>query len=513
MATCLQPLSGSRLVFVTLGLALVTFMTVLDTTIANVAVPTISGNVGASPSQGTWVITFFGVANAVSIPLTGWLAKRFGEVKLFLTATLLFVVMSWFCGISTNLGMLIFFRIIQGAVAGPLIPLSQSLLLACYPPKMRGMALAMWSMTVIVAPICGPILGGWICDNYHWSWIFFINVPMGVALLVLLLKMLKGRETAILQRPIDKIGLVLLILSVGSFQLMLDEGKDNDWFNSDYILTLAVIAFVAFVFFIVWELWEENPIVDIKLFARRNFAVGCLCVSLGFMLYFSGVVLIPLLLQTRMSYTAYRAGLAAAPIGFFSLILAPVIGKNAHRWDMRILVTISFAVFSLCFFWRTRFSPDMDFNFVILPQFIQGIAVAFFFMPLTSISLSGLSPDRVAGASSLSNCVRVLCGSVGTSLTTTLWERREILHHVHLTEYITPFNANVADALERLSQQGFTTDMSLDYLAKEITRQGYIMGGGELFWLGGVLFLFLTFLVWQARPPFGPSGVSSQKEK
>ena len=437
MATNLQPLSGSKLVLVTLGLALVTFMTVLDTTIANVAVPTISGNLGASSSQGTWVITFFGVANAVSIPLTGWLAKRLGEVKLFLTATLLFIVTSWLCGMSTSLGMLIFFRIIQGAVAGPLIPLSQSLLLACYPPKMRGMALAMWSMTIIVAPICGPIIGGWICDNYHWSWIFFINVPMGIALLALLTRMLKGRETAVIRRPIDKVGLVLLVLAVGCFQLMLDEGKDNDWFNSNYILALGIVALISFAFLIAWELWEENPIVDIKLFARRNFAVGCLSVSLGFMLYFSAVVLIPLLLQTRMSYTAYRAGLAAAPIGFFSLILAPVLGKNAHRLDMRVIVTISFLVFSMCFFWRTRFSPDMDFSFVVWPQFIQGIAVAFFFMPLTSILLSGLTPDRVASASSLSNCVRVLCGSVGTSLTTTLWERREILHHVRLTEHIT----------------------------------------------------------------------------
>ena len=508
----LQPLSGAKLVLATMGLALVTFMTVLDTTIANVAVHTISGNLGASSSQGTWVITFFGVANAVSIPLTGWLAKRLGEVKLFLTATVLFIATSWLCGMSASLGMLIFFRIIQGAVAGPLIPLSQSLLLACYPPKMRGMALAMWSMTIIVAPICGPIIGGWICDNHHWSWIFFINVPMGMLLFALLLKILKGRETETMRRPIDKVGLTLLVLAVGCFQLMLDEGKDNDWFNSNYILALGIIAFVSFVFLIVWELGEENPIVDIRLFGRRNFAVGCLSVSLGFMLYFSAVVLLPLLLQTHMGYTAYRAGLAAAPIGFFSLLLAPVLGKNAHRLDMRVIVTISFLVFSMCFFWRTRFSPDMDFRFVVWPQFIQGIAVAFFFMPLTSILLSGLKPDQVAGASSLSSCVRVLCGSIGTSLTTTLWERREILHHARLTERITEFDAGTAETFARLADLGFSRDMSLEYIAKEITRQGYILGSGELFWLGGVLFLLLIILVWQARPPFGPSGVSDRKK-
>ncbi len=240
-----KPLVGAPLAWMTVALSMATFMQVLDSTIANVAIPTIAGNLGASNSQGTWVITSFGVANAISIPITGWLAKRIGEVKLFLWSTVLFALASWLCGMSNSLEMLIFFRVLQGVVAGPLIPLSQSLLLNNYPPAKRSTALALWSMTVIVAPICGPILGGYISDNYHWGWIFFINVPIGLAVVFLTLRTLKGRETATQIRPIDSVGLVLLVLGIGALQVMLDRGKELDWFNSTEIIVLAVVAVVA----------------------------------------------------------------------------------------------------------------------------------------------------------------------------------------------------------------------------------------------------------------------------
>jgi MFS transporter, DHA2 family, multidrug resistance protein len=261
-----KPLEGARLAWMTVALAMATFMQVLDSTIANVAIPTISGNLGASNSQGTWVITSFGVANAISIPITGWLAKRFGEVRLFLWSTILFAAASWLCGISSSLEMLIFFRVLQGIVAGPLIPLSQSLLLSNYPPAKRSMALAMWSMTVIVAPICGPVLGGYISDNYHWGWIFFINVPLGIAVALVAMSTLKGRETKTEIKPIDTVGLVLLALGVGCLQVMLDKGKELDWFNSTEIIVLTVVAVVALCFLLVWELTDEHPVVDLSLF-------------------------------------------------------------------------------------------------------------------------------------------------------------------------------------------------------------------------------------------------------
>lgn len=501
-ASSIPPLEGGHLVLATLGISVVTAMTVLDSTIANVALPTIAGNLGVSPSQGTWVITFFGVANAIAIPLTGWLARRLGEVKLYFWSTILFVIASWLCGISRSLDMLIACRILQGAAAGPLIPLSQSLLLVCYPRERHGMALALWSMTIVLAPILGPILGGYISDNYAWGWIFFVNVPVGIISLLVLRSALADRETPTEKRPIDSIGLVLLILGVGSLQLMLDEGKDKDWFASPYIVILGIISLVSLSFLIVWELTERDPVVDLSLFRYRNFTVGTVCISLGFLIYFASVVILPMMLQTQLGYTALWAGLTLAPIGFLSLLISPMIGKNAHRLDMRVVVTASFLVFALCFFWRTWFSPDMDFWFIIGPQFVQGLAVAMFFMPLTNITLAGLDLNEVASASSLSNCVRVLCGSIGASIATTLWERREALHHARLAENLTAYNPVAQDAFARLSELGLNQDQATAWMASQITKQGFLIGFDELFWLGGILFLFLAGLVWFAKPPF-----------
>ena len=343
------PLRGASLVWVTLALSIAVFMQVLDSTIANVALPTISGNLGAATSQGTWVITSFAVANAISVPLTGWLAKRFGEVKTFVTSTALFVLASWLCGIAPSLEVLILFRVMQGAVAGPMIPLSQSLLLAAYPPEKRPMALALWSMTIIVAPIFGPILGGIISDNWHWGWIFFINIPIGVFAVWVAYKQLHHRETEIKHQPIDYLGLSLLVLGVGALQMMLDRGKELDWFASTEIIVLCVIAVVSLAYLIVWELGSEYPIVDLKLFKDRNFTVGVVSLSLAFMVYMGAIVLLPLVMQTQLGYTATWAGLAAAPIGILPVILSPLIGKFGGRMDMRILVTMSFLTYAACF--------------------------------------------------------------------------------------------------------------------------------------------------------------------
>ena len=400
----LPPLQGGMLVIATIGISVVTAMTVLDSTIANVALPTIAGNLGVASSQGTWVITFFGVANAIAIPLTGWLARRMGEVRLYFWSTFLFVVASFLCGISSSLGMLIICRILQGAAAGPLIPLSQSLLLACYPREKRGIALSLWSMTIVLAPILGPILGGYICDNYTWNWIFFVNVPVGAVCLVALRIPMAGRETATAKNPIDTVGLILLIIGVGCLQLMLDEGKDKDWFASGYIVILGVLTVVGLVLLVAWELTEEHPVVDLSLFRHRNFTVGTICISLGFLFYFAGVVMMPMMLQTRLGYTSMWAGLSLAPIGIFPVFLSPLIGRFAQRIDMRVIVTMSFLVFSAAFYLRTLFSPDVDFAFVLWPQVVQGIGVAMFFMPLTSIIISGLDAKDIANASSLSNC-------------------------------------------------------------------------------------------------------------
>ena len=487
----------------TLVLSLATFMLVLDSTIANVAIPTIAGDLGASSSQGTWVITSFGVANAISIPITGWLAKRFGEVRLFLISTLLFVLASWLCGISHSLEMLIVFRVLQGAVAGPIIPLSQSLLLNNYPPEKRGMALAFWSMTIVVAPICGPILGGWISDNIHWGWIFFINVPIGLAVVLISWKILEGRESRISHQPVNTIGLILLALSVGALQLMLDQGRELDWFNSTEIVVLTIITAVGLIALIIWELTDDNPVVDVSLFKSRNFTVGCVSTSLAFLVYSGTVVLIPLLLQQVYNYTATWAGLAAAPVGLLPILLAPIIGKFGNKIDMRILITVSFMVYALTFYWRAvTFEPEMTFMDVALPQFVQGLAVACFFMPLTTITLSGLPPEKMASASSLFNFLRTLAGSIGTSLTTFMWYNREAVHHTQLTEVINPYNPISQQFFQTMGSFGLSEEQTASYLARQITAQGFIIGANEIFLVSAITFISLVVLIWFAKPPF-----------
>ena len=498
-----KPLQGDALAMLTLVLSLATFMLVLDSTIANVAIPTIAGDLGASSSQGTWVITSFGVANAISIPITGWLAKRFGEVRLFLIATLLFVLASWLCGIANSLEMLIVFRVLQGAVAGPIIPLSQSLLLNNYPPEKRGMALAFWSMTIVVAPICGPILGGWISDNIHWGWIFFINVPIGLAVVLISWKILEGRESRISHQPVNTIGLILLALGVGALQLMLDQGRELDWFNSTEIVVLTIIAAVGLIALIIWELTDDNPVVDVSLFKSRNFTVGCVSTSLAFLVYSGTVVLIPLLLQQVYNYTATWAGLAAAPVGLLPILLAPIIGKFGNKIDMRILITVSFMVYALTFYWRAvTFEPEMTFMDVALPQFVQGLAVACFFMPLTTITLSGLPPEKMASASSLFNFLRTLAGSIGTSLTTFMWYNREAVHHSQLTEVINPYNPISQQFFQTMGSFGLSEEQTASYLARQITAQGFIIGANEIFFVSAITFISLVVLIWFAKPPF-----------
>ena len=498
-----KPLQGGALAMLTLVLSLATFMLVLDSTIANVAIPTIAGDLGASSSQGTWVITSFGVANAISIPITGWLAKRVGEGRLFLIATLLFVLASWLCGIANSLEMLIVFRVLQGAVAGPIIPLSQSLLLNNYPPEKRGMALAFWSMTIVVAPICGPILGGWISDNIHWGWIFFINVPIGLAVVLISWKILEGRESRISHQPVNTVGLILLALGVGALQLMLDQGRELDWFNSTEIVVLTIIAAVGLIVLIIWELTDDNPVVDVSLFKSRNFTVGCVSTSLAFLMYSGTVVLIPLLLQQVYNYTATWAGLAAAPVGLLPILLAPIIGKFGNKIDMRILITVSFMVYALTFYWRAvTFEPEITFMDVALPQFVQGLAVACFFMPLTTITLSGLPPEKMASASSLFNFLRTLAGSIGTSLTTFMWYNREAVHHTQLTEVINPYNPISQQFFQTMGSFGLSEEQTASYLARQITAQGFIIGANEIFLVSAITFISLVVLIWFAKPPF-----------
>ena len=295
-----------------------------------------------SPQEGTWAISSYSLASAIMQPLSGWIGRRFGEVRSFCVSAILFVVMSMFCGLATSMPMLVVGRLLQGAGSGPMVALSLSLLLNNYPNEKKGLALALWAMTVVVAPIFGPILGGYITDNYSWPWIFYINVPVGMLAVLITWTLLRNRESVTVKAPIDMIGLVLLIVGVGCLQFMLDNGNDKDWFSSPMITTLGVIALVCITFFVAWELTDQHPVVDLSLFRSRNFTIGVIAMALGMIAFFGINVVYPLWLQTVVGYTASWAGYATAPVGILAFLMAPIIGRNIQRLELRWVVTFSF---------------------------------------------------------------------------------------------------------------------------------------------------------------------------
>lgn len=497
-----SPLVGSRLVLMTISLSLAIFMNVLDVSIANVAIPTLAGDLAVSSDNGTWVITSFAVSQAIMLPITGWLAKRFGEVRLFIFSTGFFTLTSVLCGLSINLPMLIFFRVIQGAVSGPMIPLSQSILLANYPEHKKGFATGLWAMTAVVAPIFGPILGGWITDNYSWPWIFYINVPVGIFSVVFAWITLTGRETQITKLPIDIVGLVLLIIGIGCLQILLDKGNDLDWFNSNVILTLTITSIVALSFLIVWELTEKHPIIDLGLFSGRNFAIGTIALTFGYMVYFSNVVIFPLWLQTQMGYTPTWAGLAAAPVGILPFFLSPFVGNYMGKFDLRLIASLGFIVFALTSFWQSNFYTQVGFIQLVEPRFVQGLGITFFFIPLISILISGLPSQRMASALGLANFCRILGGSFGTSISVTMWDRRESFHHSRLVEQINSFNPLSNEMIHQLHALGFHGLKSAEYLVRLITNQAFMLSTDDIFWLSGWIFMCLLIIIWFAKPPF-----------
>ncbi len=494
------PLEGSERVLGTLSLSLAVFMNVLDTSIANVSIPAIAGDMGVSPSQGTWVITSFAVANAIAVPLTGWLTRRFGQVRLFTASVLLFVISSWLCGLAPNIESLIFFRVLQGLVAGPLIPLSQTLILASYPRALAGTAMALWAMTTLVAPVLGPLLGGWITDNIAWPWIFYINVPVGLFSAALTWSIYRSRDPGPRRVPLDRVGLLLLVVWVGALQILIDKGKELDWFGSELIVTLAVVSAVAFLFFLAWVLTEEQPIVNLRLFARRNFAVGTASLAVAYGLFFGNVVLLPLWLQQWMGYTATWAGLATAPVGILAIVLSPWVGRNVSRIDPRKLASVSFVGFAIVLFMRSQFSVQAPFLTILIPTILQGAAMAFFFIPLQSIVFSGLTPEQMPGASGMSNFARITAGAFGTSLFTTLWESRAALHHAQLAESVHPGNAAAMLAIAQLEGAGYSREQALATLNRVLDQQAFTMAVDDLFYLSAALYLVLLGLVWLARP-------------
>jgi len=499
----LTPLAGVALGLTAVALALGSFMQVLDSTIANVSLATISGNLGVSTDSGTWVITSFAVANGVTVPLTGWLMGRFGVVRTFTAAVLAFTIASFLCGIAWSLPSLIAFRILQGAVSGPMVPGSQALLIAIFPTHKRSTALAIWSMTAMSAPVLGPVVGGYISDNFHWGWIFLINIPVGLTSGLIAWKFLAKRDTPTRKLPIDKVGLGLLAFWVFSLQTCFDLGKDRDWFNSTLIVALAICAAFGFVAWVIWELTESRPAVDLTLFKRRNFCFGVLATCLGYALMFSNNVLLPLWLQQQMGYTATWAGCVAAPSGLVAVLMTTPVGRL--KVDPRWMASASFLAYSAGFFLRSHYTPDATFWTLAMPLFLQGFALSMFFVPLLHILLDGIPPERVPSATGLSNFARITSGGFAASLITTFWDRREALHQSRLVETSTRYSPMYRQTIEQLQAQDMTPLQAAGTIMRQTINQAYLLSSLDIFYASGWLAMAMVLVVWITRRP-APAG-------
>jgi DHA2 family multidrug resistance protein len=491
-------LPWSTVLLAGLVLALSNFMVVLDTTIANVSISHIAGGLGISPSEGTWVITSYAVAEAICVPLTGWLAKRFGEVRVFVAGLVGFGIFSFLCGVAPSLGALVAFRVGQGLAGGPLMPISQTLLLRIFPKEKHGMATGIWAMTTIVAPIFGPILGGTISDNWGWNWIFFINVPIAVLCALAAVALLRKAESRTERVPVDVTGLSLLVIAIGALQVMLDLGREHDWFGSPFIVILAVIAAIGFAFLIAWELFDRHPIVDLKVFRHRGFTFSVLALTFTYGAFFASLVIIPQWLQSSLGYTATWAGWATATNGMSALLMAPVAAMLSQKVDPRILVSggiVWLAVTSLTrVFWWTS---DADFWTLALPQLIQGAGMPFFFIPVTTLALGAVDDDEVASAAGLMNFLRTMSGAVATAIGVTMWENGAQRARDSLTSVLNGTQSSMAT----LQAHGFGVEQSRVFVSQLVDSQANAISTVNLFELFAAIFLGAAAIIWLAPKP------------
>jgi len=491
------PLKGGMLWAAAVVLALANFIAVLDMTIANVSVPNIAGSLGISSSQGTWVITSYSVAEAIIVPLTGWLAGRFGAVRVFTTAMALFGAFSALCGLSNSLAMLVLGRVLQGLSGGVLMPLSQTLLLRIFPKDKAPAATAIWAMTTLTAPILGPILGGWLCDTLAWPAIFFINVPLAFVCAPIAWRMLKRYEERLLRLPIDKVGLLLLVIFVGALQLMLDLGKEHDWFASTEICMLAIVAVIGFAAFLIWEFTERNPIVNLRVFRHRGFAAGVVTLSLGFGAMFAANVLTPLWLQSYMGYTATWAGLTTAWSGVLAVMAAPVAGKLIGKLDPRRLVFCGLLWLAMVMMWRMVVTTDVTYWQVARPLIVMGLGLPFFFVPLTALALGSVEEHETASAAGLMNFLRTLSGAVATSVVTTLWEDKTSVMHAELSGLVD----SAGDAARNLGNSGMSLDAVRETLDRIAQSQSVMLATNEIMGLVAIAFSIAAFFIWLAPRP------------
>ncbi|MBW8911067.1 MAG: DHA2 family efflux MFS transporter permease subunit [Sphingomonas sp.] len=491
-------MTGRRRLLATLALASANLMVVLDLTVANVSVPHIAGNLGISPSQGTWVITSYAIAEAICVPLTGWLAERFGAVRTFVLGVIGFGIFSVLCGMSATLGMLVVCRIGQGLCGGPLMPLTQTLLLRLHPPEKRAQATALWAMTVFVGPALGPILGGTISDNMSWHWIFFINVPVVLFCAITAHRLLRPLETPTAKRRIDVVGLVLLIIWIGALQIMLDIGREHDWFADTTVIVLGLVAAIGLAAFVIWELAEEHPIVDIRMFRYRGFTVGALTLAMGFGAYFAGIVVIPQWMQLSLGYTATQAGFATALTAMAGMTVGRYAPMVAAKVDPRIILSCSMLWIGFATLLRTNWISGSDYWTLAMPQIVLGLGLPFFMVTSMTVTIASVASHEVASAAGLQNFLRTIALAAATSLTMTYWDDQT---SVAGSELAGKLNAEATTAA--LASAGFSSDQIRMTLAQLVNKEALTLATDKVFLITGLISCFIAACVWMAPRPMG----------
>ncbi len=503
---------------VALTVTMATFMEVLDTSIANVSLPHIAGNLSASIDESTWVLTSYLVANAVVLPLSAWISERVGRKRFYMACVALFTLSSLLCGLATSLPLLIFFRVLQGIGGGGLAPSEQAILADTFPPSQRGTAFALYGMAVVLAPAIGPTLGGFITDHYSWHWIFFINVPVGILSLFLTHIMVEDpphvEEAKALSRsrPIDYLGAGLVAIGLGCLEVVLDKGQEDDWFHSRFILVFAIVAAVSIAYFVLWEWQQEHPILNLRLLQKRSFAVSsALMFTLGAAL-FGTTVLIPEFLQTLLGYTAQSAGMVLSPGGFTVMLCMPIVGKLVSKVDPRCLIAFGFCVVSLSLFVLTNIYLGIDFETATLYRVYQNIGLAFLFVPINTISYLGIPRSQSNQVSGMINLARNLGGSVGISLVTTMLARRSQVHQNYLVGHVAAGNPLLQTSLHgiagRLIHAGssapLATQQAYGLIYRSVQQQASVLAYIDTIrFLGVACLVAMPLLFFTGRPKPG----------
>ena len=497
---------------ITLSVMLPTLIEILDTSVANVSLPHIQGSLSAGQDEVTWVLTSYLVSNAIVIPMSGWLARAFGRKRFLMGSIALFTVSSVFCGLATSLPEIVVFRVVQGMGGGGLQPMSQAILLETFPPEERGLAMGIFGMGVVLGPILGPLVGGYLTDNYSWRWIFYVNLPLGIVASILISLFVFDphyQERRMQGEKIDYIGFSLLALGLGSLQVVLDKGQRDDWFSSNFILSLSVIAIVCLVALVVRELRQERPILDLRVFKDRSFATGSTVMFLTFFSFLGSLVLLPLYLQTVMGYTAFLAGLVLGPGGAITLLMLPLAGRLSERFDGRLLLAFGLVVTAYSIYYMAGFNGEIDFRTAVISRILQGIGMPFVFVAVAYLTMAYVPVEKMNNASGMFNLLRNLGGSFGIAFISTILERRSQFHQYRLADHLTPFNPNLSFPLEQmksylsLKMHGLTVHghAAAAAIYHELQRQATILAFSDAFFVQAVILLALTGIVWIIRKP------------